>query len=174
MRINPAPADRGGYARFEPEERKKPTRRFIDRKMEVSAMKRSDDLKAFTLQSYEAFAKGDSAFLERYTAQEDGALAIGSDPGEWWAGYDTIKRVFKAQMQEMGGFVLVDANPQAYSEGTVGWVSDYPKLRLPDGTEIPFRITAVYHKENGAWKMVQWHGSIGVRNEELMAQNLTT
>ncbi len=74
----------------------------------------------------------------------------------------------------MGGFVLTDANPQAYSEGTVGWVADYPKLRLPDGTEIPFRITTVYPKENGAWKMVQWHGSIGVPNEEMVGQDLTT
>lgn len=137
-------------------------------------MKQSDELKEFTLQSYSAFAEGDYAFFERHMSQEEGALAIGSDPEEWWAGYDTITRVFKAQMEEMGGFVLADADPQAYTEGTVGWVADYPKFRLPDGTEVPFRITAVYHKEKGAWKMVQWHGSIGVPNEEMLGQDLTT
>lgn len=137
-------------------------------------MKKSDELRTLTLESYNAFEKGDYTFFERHTSKEDGVLAIGSDPEEWWAGYDTITRVFKAQMQEMGGFVLADADPQAFSEGSVGWVADYPKMRLPDGTEIPFRITAVYQKENGAWKMVQWHGSIGMPNEEMIGQDLTT
>ena len=46
-------------------------------------------------------------------------------------------------------------------------------MKLPDGTEIPFRITGVYHQENGEWKVVQWHASIGISNEEAIGQELT-
>ena len=44
-------------------------------------------------------------------------------------------------------------DPQAYSEGDVGWVADRPKFRLPDGTELPVRMSIVFAKEDGQWKM---------------------
>jgi hypothetical protein len=31
----------------------------------------------------------------------------------------------------------------------------------------------VFHQEQGEWKIVQWHGSIGIPNEEAMGQELT-
>jgi hypothetical protein len=39
---------------------------------------------------------------------------------------------------------------------------------------MPFRVTAVLHKENGEWKMVQGHVSFGVPNEEALGQELPT
>jgi ketosteroid isomerase-like protein len=42
-----------------------------------------------------------------------------------------------------------------------------PTARLPNGTEIPCRHTLVLHREEGEWKLVHEHVSIGVRNEEL-------
>lgn len=68
----------------------------------------------------------------------------------------------------------VEAAPQAYSEGTVGWVADHFKLRLPDGAEIPVRLTAVFRKENNDWKIVLRHASIGVPNEDVFGKTLTT
>ena len=43
-------------------------------------------------------------------------------------------------------------------------------LILEDGTEIPTRSTAVFHREDGEWKMVQGHKSVGVSNEELFGE----
>ena len=74
----------------------------------------------------------------------------------------------------MGGFLIIDGAPEAYSEGSVGWVADHPKFKLADGTEIPLRLTAVFHKENNDWKFVQWHFSVGVPNEELLGMALPT
>ncbi len=137
-------------------------------------MEPSTELKDLTLRSYEAFSSGDHSFFDRHLSHQDGVLAIGTDPNEWWAGYATIFKVFKAQMEEMGGFSLIAGAPQAYSEGSVGWAADQPKFRLPDGTEIPVRLTSVFRKENNDWKIVQWHVSIGVSNEEIVGQPLTT
>jgi ketosteroid isomerase-like protein len=125
------------------------------------------------LRSYEAFAKADTSFIEDFVSRQEGVLIIGTDPNEWWPGYDTIKRVFEAQMQEMGGVNFVGGDPQAYTEGNVGWVVDHPKLRLPDGPAIPFRTTSVFVKEDGEWKLVQTHSSVGVPNEELISRALT-
>ena len=137
-------------------------------------MEQSTELKEFTLRSYEALSSGDYSFYERYLSQEDGVLSLGTDPNEWWAGYATITKVFKAQLEEMGGFSIIDGAPEAYSEGSVGWVADHPTLKLADGTEIPVRLTAVYHKENNDWKFVQMHLSVGVPNEELLGRALPT
>lgn len=62
---------------------------------------------------------------------------------------------------------------QAYREGSVGWVIDRASFQLPDGTEVPFRNSAVFLQENGEWKVVHVHASIGVRNEELFGEDVT-
>ena len=43
-------------------------------------------------------------------------------------------------------------------------------LILEDGTEILTRSIAVFSMENGEWKMVQGHTSVGVSNEELFGE----
>lgn len=112
--------------------------------------------------------------VERLFSRQSGVLAIGSDPNEWWAGYDTIARVFKAQLQEMGGIQIKAGELNAFVEGTVGWVADRPTVRLPKGQEMTFRGTAVFHKEDEEWKIVHLHHSIGVPNEEAVGKGLTT
>lgn len=137
-------------------------------------MEQSPELKNFMLRVYEALGKADNAFFDRSISAEEGLLAIGTDPKEYWTGKDSFTKVLKAQLAEMGGFPLVADAPQAYREGSVGWVADQPKIRLPDGTEMPIRLTLVCHQENNEWKIVQWHASIGVANEEALGAELTT
>ena len=135
-------------------------------------MEKSSELKALLLSFYGAFTKGDISFIKDITSRREGVLMIGTDPDEWWADYDTIIRVNEAQMQEMGGMQIEAGEPQAYTEGTVGWVADQANMKLPDGANIPFRLTGVFHKENGDWKIIQWHVSIGVPNDEAFGQQL--
>jgi hypothetical protein len=134
----------------------------------------STELKELYLQICEAQSSGDYSFFERHFSQKDGVVAIGTDPTEWWAGYATISRVFKAQLEEGGGFQILADAPQAYHDGSIGWVAGQPTLKLPDGTEIPFRMTAVFQKELDGWKIVQWHVSAGISNEDLIGETLTT
>ena len=137
-------------------------------------MKQSTELKEFYLKSCEAQTKGDYSFFERYFSKKDGVLAIGTDPAEWWTGYDNITRVFKAQLEETGGFEIQPGNSMAYSDGSVGWIAGQPTLKLPDGTEFSLRLTAVLQKEQDDWKVVQWHFSLGVSNEDVLDETLTT
>jgi len=137
-------------------------------------MEQSTELKELYLRSCEAQSNGDYSFFESHFSQKDGVLAIGTDPTEWWAGYATITRVFKAQLKETGGFQILADTPQAYSDGSIGWVAGQPTIKLADGTEMQVRLTAVFQKEHNDWKIVQWHVSAGISNEDLIGETLTT
>jgi ketosteroid isomerase-like protein len=63
---------------------------------------------------------------------------------------------------------------RAYREGSVGWAADRPAFRLPAGPEFALRVTVVFHQEDGAWKIVQSHASVGARNEDVVGKPLTT
>lgn len=137
-------------------------------------MEESTELKALYRQCCDAQTNGDYAFFERYFSQEDGVLAIGTDPEEWWTGYAAITGVFEAQLKEIAGIQVQAGKPQAYQEGSTGWIAGRPTIKLPDGTEMPARLTAVFQKEQDGWKIVQWHFSTGIPNEDLVGEKLTT
>lgn len=139
-------------------------------------MQDSTELKKLVHGWYEIVAKGDITFTERAISRKADVLVIGTDPKEWWVGYDTIVRVFQTQFEEMGGgsgLQFLPGDTLAHSEGDVGWIADQPTLRIPDGPEIPMRFTAVCRREDGEWKIVQLHASIGVPNEESVGSGLT-
>ncbi len=75
----------------------------------------------------------------------------------------------------MGGSVpLTPGDPEAYVEGSVGWVADQATLTLPDGGELRLRFTGVLHREDGECRFVQSHGSLGVANEDSFGEELPT
>ena len=121
-------------------------------------MEQSDELKELTLRYLNARANGDFAFIESHLSQSDGITYLGSGPDEWWTGHDTIVATIKANMaRDVGGVTLLAEEPVAYSEGTVGWVAERFKLKLPNGVEMPLMFTAVFRKEEGEWKVVLGH-----------------
>jgi hypothetical protein len=56
---------------------------------------------------------------------------------------------------------------EAFSEGTVGWATTTITITMPDGRYVSPRWSAVFHREDGVWKFVQTHASIGVANEDV-------
>lgn len=137
-------------------------------------MERSPELRDLTVRVYQAIAGGDADFFDQLVSRQEGLIAIGTDPTEWWADYRSFVGALRAQLREMGGgFPVAPGDPQAYREGPVGWVADRGTLTLPDSPAIPLRLTLVFHQEGGAWKVVQWHASLGVANEEAVGQTLT-
>jgi ketosteroid isomerase-like protein len=133
-------------------------------------VERSDELRELVLRLYDAIDSGDRAFLDRYSSRDPGARMIGTDPREWWSG-PRAHEVFMEQLDALGGRMpLKPGDPEAYVEGSVGWVADQPVLLLPDGGELPFRQTFVLHREDGEWKFVQSHASVAVANEETVGE----
>jgi ketosteroid isomerase-like protein len=128
-------------------------------------MDRSSELRDLVLRFYDALSSGDASFIDRHFSVAEPARGVGTDPGEWWQGAQ-VAHAWKDQLEAMGGSMpLVAGDPEAYVEGTVGWAADRPTLQLPGGA-VPVRLTAVFHQEDGEWKLVQAHGSLGVPNEQ--------
>jgi ketosteroid isomerase-like protein len=139
-------------------------------------MEHSDELRDLTLRFYEATATGDLSFFNRHVSRQEGAEFIGTDSNEWWKGIEALRKAARTQSETMegGGLQIVAGPLQAYREGNVGWSIDRDALfRLPDGTEIPFRNSCVFNQEDGEWKLIHGHTSIGVRNEEFFGEDIT-
>ena len=137
-------------------------------------MQESNELKDLYVRLCEAQTTGDYSFFENFFSRKDGVLAIGTDPSEWWAGYDTITKVFKAQLKEVSGVQVLADTPLAYCDGPIGWVAGQPTVKLPNGVAIPMRLSAVFQREPEGWKIVQWHSSLGVANEDSIGETLST
>jgi ketosteroid isomerase-like protein len=138
-------------------------------------MEVSTELRDLMLHFYVTISQGDLSILDKLLSHQTGVLWIGTDPQEWWDHRDAVLRAWTLQTRELGGPVsLRPGNLQAHRHGDVGWVADQPLGRLPDGTLVLFRITAVFEREAMGWKMVQVHASIGSFNEDVTGIQLTT
>jgi hypothetical protein len=124
---------------------------------------------------YERFNAGDASAIDDFLSTEEDSQGIGTDPREWWAGADAVRAAWNTQVPEMhaAGMRFEPGDIQAFSEGSVGWFAHQPTLRMPDGSELLARATGVCRRENGVWKMVQFHFSLGMMNEEVLGQELT-
>lgn len=135
-------------------------------------MRESRELRELYIRLCEAYASGDTGFIERLFSHEAGSLNIGTDPREWWMGSERIHQAWKAQFEALGARVpLVAGDPRAWQEGSVGWVADQPRLQTPEG-DLPLRLTCVFHREEGEWRLVQTHASLGVANEATVGSEL--
>jgi len=129
-------------------------------------MQPCNELKNIVLHHYGKFDSGGQAdtIKDIYSLQE-GVVIIGNDPNEWFDDRDSVLAFMQAGGS--GKKEITVQNLTAYSEGTVGWTMDRVAVKLSNGLELPIRHTRIFHKEDGAWKMVHLHISIAVPNEKI-------
>ena len=103
--------------------------------------------------------------LRMFSAAPD-SVFIGTDSDEWWRGHDAISNAFQGDSEgaSSDGARLDDV--EAHEEGTVGWMVTRGSF-VQGHARVPYRCTAVLHREQGEWKVVQSHVSVGVPNEEM-------
>lgn len=137
-------------------------------------MRQDRELASYFKRMYDVLNTGDVGAIDTLLSSDAGTVGIGTDPREWWTG-DEVKRALKTQPAEMhaAGVRFQPGDIRAQSEGSVGWIADRPSLKTADGKEVPLRVTAVCHQEDGQWKIAQLHMSIGVANEETIGEELT-
>jgi hypothetical protein len=90
-------------------------------------------------------------------------LVIGTAPGEWVTERPRLRFGFEAEG------VTLDAGPRptGYAEGSMGWFVDEPWFGFPGGGGMRTRVTGVLRQEEGRWKIVHMHFSVGVPDEEV-------
>jgi ketosteroid isomerase-like protein len=135
-------------------------------------MQPSTELSRIIAAWFESVSKGDSSWADHYISRKDGTRLVGTDPNEVLAG-EQVAEFLKGEVQAMGGVVKVAVGEvEAYQEGSVGWGLARPTLTLPDGKQVFPRWSAVFHQEDGEWKLVQLHASVGISNEELLGMEI--
>jgi len=116
---------------------------------------------------FRSVAAGDASWVERHVSSRSGVRLVGIEPAEWLEGPE-VAGYLKSGAAGLGGVVQVAPGEiEAYSEGTVGWGLACPILTLSSGRQLSPRWSAVFHQEDGAWKLVQFHASLGMANEVL-------
>lgn len=129
-------------------------------------MEQSTGVREAMLRFYERFSAGDAAEFARSVSRERDSLVIGTAPTEWYDGRDKWLAAFEEQIAAIPGIRLEAGELRCWEEGSIGWAADRPRFALPDGNAIQSRLTAVLRREDGEWKLVQAHFSVGVADEE--------
>ena len=132
-------------------------------------MRRSAEVRDTLLRFYEVFPAGAPERFAQIIAQEDeGIVVIGTDPAQWTEGREQWISARQTVVREMEGLRFeAGEQPHGYEEGSMGWVADQPRAVLPDGT-ISTRLTGVVRQEEGEWRLVHIHISVGVPDEEVV------
>jgi uncharacterized protein (TIGR02246 family) len=124
-----------------------------------------DEIRAVFDQMIEAQNAGDAERVRLMLSERPDAVHIGTDAGEWW----TSKQVADAVAAVGGGddIQAVADDTEIHVQGDVAWAEGRGRFTSAGGRERPVRMTAVFVREDGQWKVVQSHASIGVPNADI-------
>ena len=140
-------------------------------------MESAPELIAFMERISRGFESGDASTLVDVFSRQPTTLAIGTAEAEWWTGYDTIAALMRVQSQEfseLGGLSIETEEVSAYKEGTVGWIAARSVVTVAGVRKFSLRTTLTLHVEGAYWRVVQYHLSTPVDNEQTVGAALTT
>ena len=104
-----------------------------------------------------AIQTGDTSTARGLIVNRPETLLVGNR-GEWLYGAEAYE-VFSAQLSVMPEYDRTFHSLEAYENGSTGWGAATSTATLPNGTSVDARTTAVFHLEEGVWRVVQWHAS---------------
>lgn len=130
-------------------------------------MQRSPELEKRTRDMIDAMQASDHPTMERAISRTDGSVTIGSDASEYTREIDKMLQMMRDSTPEQGYHVKVTLDEvHGYQEGDVGWFDGTGRFER-DGQTVEVRMTGVAHREDGEWRFVQTHASIGVPDEHM-------
>jgi uncharacterized protein (TIGR02246 family) len=134
---------------------------------------RSPEIEAIARRILATWNRGDVEAMSNLFSSGADLRVLGFDADEQWSGPDQFLAVFVAQKDEMPDWSLEPHHVEAFEDGSFGWATVQSTVVTPEAAS-PMRHTAVFHLEGGAWRVVQWHNSIPVPNQQVFGVELTT
>ena len=128
-------------------------------------MHESTEVRDAVLDFYRGVSNKEVERFDEIVSASPATLVIGTAIGEWVTERPRLRFGFEAE----GLSVEAGRNPIGYAGGDMGWFVDEPRFVLPDGSAYRTRLTAVVRREDGRWKIVHMHWSVGVPDEEVIA-----
>ncbi len=127
-------------------------------------MRDSADVTDALLRFYQRVSANDVGSFDWVVSRDPATLVIGTAPGEWITERERLLFGFQTE-----GYGLEPGpGPKGHAEGAMAWAVDEPTLHYPDGSRVGTRVTAVLLQEDGTWKLVHAHFSVGVPDEEVV------
>ncbi len=133
----------------------------------------SPEIESVMRRVWSAWHDGDMSAISNLFADSPSFLGIGSDSEEWWLGSTEFLRVRQMQFEEMPDYDIEIHDVVAFEDGHMGWAGVLQTMSTPVMTS-KLRTTAVLRVEEGMWRIIQWHNSLPVPNEQMFGVGLTT
>jgi SnoaL-like domain len=126
-------------------------------------MEPSSEVVDAVLRFYAGASSADRPSFDDVVSKDPSVLVIGTAPGEWVADRERLRRGFDSE----GTRVDAGPAPFGYRQGDAGWVVDEPTFHIR-GSPVRARLTAVVRLEDGEWKIVHLHVSVGVPDADVV------
>ncbi|WP_164658075.1 nuclear transport factor 2 family protein [Tropicibacter sp. Alg240-R139] len=127
----------------------------------------SPELKAVARRFFRAVRERDGKAMRNLLSRSAKLRFIGTAPNERWSG-QSLRDGLAAHFNEAPPF-LVDEETygEAFEAGDTGWAIFERSIEL-QGTPVPvdFRFTLIFTMEDGTWKILHRHASIGKPNAD--------
>ncbi len=130
-------------------------------------MRPSPELEAIARRFFSAASARDGAALRNLLSMDSRLRFIGTAPDELWSGA-ALRDGIEAHFNEAPTFLKdVETFGEAYENGATGWAIFGRRITM-EGTPTPidFRFTLIFTLEDGAWKILHRHASVGKPNTE--------
>lgn len=137
-------------------------------------MVRSPEIEAVVRRFYKYLGNGDFESITNLLTASEESVFLGSDLEEWWVGSRQMQAVMFAQLAEVGRFAFTLERVVGYECGDMAWAADQTVLDIPGSEPSPMRGSFVFHLEAGQWRVVHFHLSAPITNEDLLGVRLTT
>jgi hypothetical protein len=126
----------------------------------------SSELEGIIRNWFDSVVRGDSSWLDRHLSTDPQLRIVGTDPDEWLQG-QAAGDLLRSDIANLAGNATVTVQEaEAFEEGDTGWGVARFTIHLGPDMAISPRWSAVFHREDGAWKAVQVHASVGISNEQ--------
>lgn len=136
-------------------------------------MEPSEEISDLLLEVYQAFTNADAAALLSLWSSRPGVISVGTDPREWWTGFETVKAAEEAQMKERRPTPVTPLQIFGFQEGSVGWATGSSQAEFR-GRPHSLRWALVAHLEREKWKVVYLCRSFETLNEDAVGESFTT
>jgi ketosteroid isomerase-like protein len=115
---------------------------------------------------YNAFEALDAHKLDENFSPTETLTAFGTDEDEFYYGWGKYKSVHEVQFSAVKSFEFTSTDMRVFEHGDTAWFSDRVhwliETKAGEKVDTKLRITGVLVKEQGKWRIVQWHVSQGL------------
>ena len=123
-------------------------------------MERSEAIRRVGIAVYDALNEHDDAAITLHFDSGPEHLSVGTAAHEIWRGGEVVARNFAEQFRQVPDLRFTPGDIVAFADGDVGWLFDQPTVTGPGMPGTAARLTAVFQRQGGSWKVVHSHLSL--------------